>query len=290
MPYVALSAVLVYLGRAGTFGSQVSAREVRYFSDVIAVAALVLGAALMPVVGADRPVGPRTAPHLLFSLPRSFFTTLGVTYLLGAVVSSAAYVHPWHSNDAREFPERAFVQAVQKALETREGTEPVLIADVPLPIVVANPVIYPYNLPSRKLAALRPDLEATFAGTDLSILDSHGSIVDATVPDAPRSAPGPVEGCGYLVQSGGQTINIAQVLNLPWWVRIDYLASRDGTVVIQAGDDTREVRVESGLHSLYSFHTGGFDSVMLRTMGDLSVCVDTVRVGAIQVKHEVPTS
>ncbi len=171
VPYVALSAALVYLGRAGTFGSQVSAREVRYFSDVIGVAALVMGAALMPVIGAARPVKLRTDPRLLFALPRSVFITLGGVYLVGALFSSVTYVHPWHSTDPSRFPERAFVQTVQADLAARESADPVQIADVPLPVVVANPVIHPYNLPSRKLAPLSPGLVSTFQGNDLWILD-----------------------------------------------------------------------------------------------------------------------
>ncbi|WP_396041785.1 hypothetical protein [Aeromicrobium sp. UC242_57] len=52
VPYVVLSAGLIYIGRAGTFGSQVSAREIRYFSDLAAIGALALATALMPVAGA----------------------------------------------------------------------------------------------------------------------------------------------------------------------------------------------------------------------------------------------
>ncbi len=290
VPYVALSVLLVHLGRAGTFGSQVSAREIRYFSDVIAIAALVLGAAIMPILGSDRVVERRDSPFLLFALPRNLFVTLGGIYIAGSLISSGTYVHPWHSTNSEEFPERVFVQTVQRSLEERDSNEPVKLADVPLPATVALPVIYPYNLPSRNLAPLYPRIQPTFGGTDLSILDATGRIMEATVPDQPRSEPGPVKNCGYLVQSASRTIDIVGVVNVPWWVRMDYLASRDGTVVVRAGDDTRTVRVESGLHSLYTFHTGGFDTVTLRTMGDLSVCVDSVRVGSIQVKDEVPTS
>lgn len=290
VPYVGLSAVLVYLGRAGTFGSQVSAREIRYFSDLAIVGAIALGAALMPVIGSVRSVERREEPYLRADLRKPVLAAVALIYLVGSLYSSITYVAPWHeTRQAREFPERVFMGNVQAALQAMDPDDlPVRIADVALPTVVANPVIYPYNLPSRKLAPWSDRIRAVTAGTDISILSDDGHILKATVPDSPRARPGPVEGCGYLVQQARKTVRLVPVIDTLWWMRIDYLAGADGELEVWAGNSRQTVPVERGLHSAYVQTTGAYDSVQLRARGDFTVCVDNVHVGNIQGQDATP--
>ncbi|WP_456698182.1 hypothetical protein [Aeromicrobium sp. P5_D10] len=284
VPYIAGSAVFVYAGRAGVWGSQVSAREIRYFADIAAVAALALGTALLPIAGSRTSVERRERPYLLVQVPKHAFAVFGGLFLVGAVWSSISYAAPWHeTRDGTKFPERVFINEVRTQIAESEQ-RPVLIADVPLPAIVATPALYPDNLPSRKLAPLAPELQAVRAGTDLSILDVKGRIREAWVPKAPRADPGPVEGCGYLVQKQTSRIAIAPVADAPWWVRIDYLAGDDGTAFVRAGDSVQKIAVEKGLHSMFLATTGAYDEVLLRTGNDITLCVDNVHVGGIEPK------
>lgn len=287
IPYASLSILLVYAGRAGTFGSQVSAREVRYFADVAPIVALAIATMLLPIRGAGtRPVR-RSEPYLRITAPQWVTGTLVVAFLAGSLFSSITYLKPWHQkSDPIAFPERAFISKVQQELRRMPSGDKVTIADIPLPVRVANPVIYPYNLPSRKLAPLAPQLKAVESGTDLKVLDGKGRIREAHIAEAPRSETGPVESCGYLSIEEPVEIPIVPVVNLPWWVSVDYVASTDGRVRVEAGETTRIINVKSGLHTLFVQTTGFIDTVTLKSLGKLSVCADNVRVGQLHAKGD----
>ena len=291
VPYVLISAVFVHAGRAGVWGSQISALEIRYFSDVAAIVALAIGTMLLPVVGARVHREAREHPYLLVVAPRWAAPALFSLFLIGSVYSSATYVNPWHSRaDATTFPERVFVSNVMRQLDSRPtGSTNIEIADVALPFRVALPTLYPDNLPSRKLAPLSPDLTAVEFGTDLMILDSAGKIREAFIPEFPRSKKGPVKNCGFLIQGNETTIPIVPVVNLPWWVTIDYLASADGIVTIRAGNTKKNLPVKSGLHTVYFQTTGFIEGVTLKASQGISVCAENVRVGQLRARGEIAT-
>lgn len=281
VPYVLVSALLVYAGRAGTFGSQVSAREVRYFSDVAALLAFGLGTVIMPIRGALHRPGPRADPYLRLRLPRPVLVGLAGAVVVGSVGSSVAYTLPWHDRwDSTAFPERTFVNDLLDDLDRRDERS-TSVVDVPLPPVIGNPVIAPFNRPSHKLASLAPRLKAVSAGTDLGIIDDDGRIQLARVTGGSRAEPGPVEGCGYLVNPE-ETIDVSPVLDLPFWMQVDYLSSMDGTVVVTAGDTSVRVPVEEGLHSMFLATEGTFSEVTIRSETGAAVCVDTIRVGDVE--------
>ena len=292
VPYMLLSALFVFAGRAGVWGSQISALEVRYFSDVAAVMALGIGTMLIPMRGAKVRRRPRDEPPLKVVLPRRVAPILLSLFLVGSLVSSVTYVAPWHSkNNETEFPERAFVANVMRQLaDERVMTPDLQIADAALPFKVALPTLYPDNLPSRKLAPLASQLNTTTFGTDLKILDDKGNIRDAVIPDPARTERGPVKDCGFLVQQSDESIPIVAVVDLSWWISVDYLASEDGTVRVQAGKTTQNVKVKSGLHTLFLQTSGGFSRVEMKAPQGLSVCVDNIRVGFPQAKGGAPAS
>lgn len=289
VPYTAASIGLVFGGRAATFGSQVGAREVRYFADLAAVGALALATALLTIRGARTGPERRTDPRILVPLPRSGVIMLVTVFVAGSLVSTITYALPWHAEaDPRAFPERAYVAAVERSLDQRDG--PVTVADLPLPVTVANPLTPPYNLPSWKLAALGDRLRTTTQGSDLLMLDAEGRIRRATIDAPGRAAPGDVEGCGHLVQQARTGIPVTEVVAGPWWVRIDYLASADGFVDVTAGDMFRRIQVDRGLHSMLFASGGDFRTVGLVASAGLSVCVDDVRVGSVTPRDEEPSS
>lgn len=285
VPYTAASIALVFGGRAATFGSQVGAREVRYFADLAAIGALALAASLLPILGARTGPEPRPVPRVTRPLAPGLVRGLVAVFVVGSLVSTVTYVRPWHAeDDARRFPERTYVAAVERSLAQEDG--PVTVADLPLPVTVANPLLAPYDLPSWKLAPLEPRLRTTTQGNDLLMLDDEGSIRPATIDAPGRAGPGPVEGCGYLVQQAGRTIDVVGVVPGPWWVRIDYLASEAGFVDVTAGPMFRRVPVEEGLHTMLFRSDGDFDEVTLKASGVVTVCVDDVRVGEVVPQDE----
>lgn len=284
LPYVAVSAGLVFAGRAATFGSQVSAREIRYFSDVAVIIAFALGTALMPIIGAKVAVRPRVEPFITVAMPRALVRTLVIVFLVGSITSTITYVRPWHSTTTEvEFPERKYISRVEASLRSAP-TGPVRIADLPLPVTVANPVIFPYNLPSRKLAPLAPRLQAVQQGTDLQMLDTKGRIRTAMIRDAPRAAPGLVKNCGYLVQGNTTRIPITPVFPGPLWTRVDYLANSDGVVRVRAGSTDRQIGVEQGLHTMFFLTEGDFGAVWFEPDPSLTLCIDNIHVGPVVPK------
>lgn len=281
VPYVAASAVFVFAGRAGTWGSEISAREMRYFADLAVVAAIVVGTATMPIVGATRAVRPRREPLLTVAPSRSMVVVLGVVVMTGWIGSTVAYALPWHDRwSAQAFPERAFVTTTMDDLAKLPPDDTVEIADVALPVVIANPVIAPYNLPSRKLAPLAPRLVAVTHGNDLLALDDSGHLRDADVDGPVRTQPGELQGCGHGVFPTG-TIDIVPVVNRPWWLKVEYLAADAGDLRVHAGDTTTTVHIAKGLHTLFVRTEGAYDEVTLTSLDGIGVCVDSMSVGDI---------
>lgn len=293
VPYLGASAFLVFAGRAATFGSQVSAREIRYFADLAAIGAFCLAVGLVPIVGSLNGVQRRDRPKALFSLPPRLVGAMVTVFAVGSLVSTVTYVLPWHErDDTTAFPERAFVRTVERSLDARPGGG-ATIADLPLPVRIANPVIAPYNLPSRKLAPLGPRLTAVDQGNDLDMLDADGNIRPATIAAGPRSKPGPVDDCGYLVQQDRETIDLVPVLVQGLWVQIGYLANEDGFVDVRLGGMFRRIPVKAGLHTMLFRSEDGADEIELVASRDVTLCVSDVRIGAVTPREgasDVPDS
>jgi hypothetical protein len=118
---------------------------------------------------------------------------------------------------------------------------------------------------------------------DLRVVDENGSLQPAVIGTGVQSLPGPAAGCGWPVTGGSLTIPLdGDAFDYTWWVRIGYLGSAEDTMTVTTGDQTVEVPVEKGLHSVFVRVTAEFDSV---TLGGLApghtVCVDEVSVGDV---------
>ncbi len=273
--YAVLSAGLIAAGRATAFGPEAAAFELRYFSDLAGVAALGVGLTLMPVPGALGSLQPRDPPILKLRVrdrwPRGLMAILAV----GAMISSVAYVLPWHSD--REMPQRDYVSQVRA--ETADG--PRALADTAVPDVVLWNAAFPASLASRTLAPLGSRLRFVTSGNDLQTLDDNGRFVDAFLPGEPRNPPGPSEGCGYPVRASAVRVPLEPVIDFPFWMTIGYLAAQDGRVTISAGTSVHEVPVKKGLHTLYVTTEGAYDAVTITPVNPVAMCVDGVHVGQL---------
>lgn len=273
--YAVLSAGLIAAGRATAFGPEAAAFELRYFADLAAVAALGVGLALMPIPGARGSLEPRDPPILTLRVRARWPRTLMAIIVIGATISSVAYVRPWHSD--RDMPQRTYVAQVR----SETAAEPARVADISVPDVVLWNAAFPASLASRTLAPLGDRLRFVTSGTDLQTLNGEGRLVDAFVDGGPRNLPGPKVGCGYPVSTQSVRIPVAPVINFPFWLTIGYLAGQDGRVKITAGTNIYEVEVKKGLHTAFVATKGAYDAVIITPIGSSALCVDGVTVGQI---------
>ena len=153
-------------------------------------------------------------------------TGAATVMLAGAVVSTLAYVAPWH----RDFPARAYIP---NALTTI-AADPVPVADVEVPELVQLPIHYPHNLPSHLLAPYGDLVQTTQAGNDLRILDAHGRSSQAGIGGGAVTEPGDEEGCGLRVGSRAQQIELAREnMDTFPWTSLNYAASGNGRAQIR---------------------------------------------------------
>jgi hypothetical protein len=276
VPYLLLGALLIAAGRAEAFGATSAGLELRYLADMGGVVALCLALATMPLKGAWQSAEPRTTPLITVAPSRRLLQVGAAVFLIGSLASSIAYARPWHDDD--KMPQRAYVETVRSQL----GSTPVTVAEAGVPEETMSPVTFPYNLVSRFLAPLGDRIRVTEAGNDLRILDEEGNLADATIDaEKPRSAPGPVEGCGYAAKGATTTIPIEPVIPFDFWMSVNYLAEADGTIVLRAGENTIEAPVEEGLHVLFVRTKGGYDEVSIEPPAGSGLCVDAISVGAL---------
>ena len=242
----------------------------RYLTDTLPVTALVLGLLLVPVTGAT--IASR--PVRVQGRWRTFAAGVTAVFLVGSVVSTVAYAAAWH----RDYPARAFVDNARSSLTS----EPAVIADLEVPNNVQARLSYPHNLPSRLLYPMGSGVDATYRGNDIRILDDEGIHRQAAIFASATSRPGPVRDCGYRVSDRAVRIRLDKTVPNPfWWVAIGYLSSADADLEVRLdGTKVDDIHVQNGLHTYFMRGEGPLDTVTLRSTSDnVTVCVDTVRVG-----------
>jgi hypothetical protein len=270
--YALASAVLVGAGRAGDFGVASASLELRYFADLSGVVALCLGLALLPVRGAVGSSEPRTPVVLDLHVGRRWVAAGLAVVLAGSLWSSFAYARPWH--DPEQMPQEQWIANATEGLTA----EPVEIPDTPVPDSVLWAAGFPANLVSRLLSPLGDRVQVVDQGTDLKMLDDRGRLRPATIPDVPRTQPGPDGACGYAVRESTK-IQIVPVLDFDFWLTISYLGAQDGTMTVSAGRTETELPVERGPHTAYVRTQGAYDSVTLTPAPGTTLCVDNLNVG-----------
>lgn len=284
LPYAAGSALLVAAGRAGAFGTQSAALELRYHAEIGGVAAVCLALAFLPVRGALTTPEPRTPAVLARVAPRRWVLIAMVVVLAGSLLSTVQYVRPWHDPD--RMPQIDWVTTASTALTE----EQVPLADVGVPDSVLWSAGFPANLYSHLLAPLGDRLDAADHGTDLRVLDAQGRPALASIVGSPRSEAGPVAGCGWSVGSEDTVIPIAPVIDFTFWMTINYVATADGTMVVAAGDNERTIDVRQGAHTAFLVTYGAYDQVTVRTDAGVRLCVDNINVGDLGAVASTPTA
>jgi hypothetical protein len=265
--------LLLLRARGAMFGGSLGT-DARYLSDIPIVLCLCLALATAALPGAPGSSEPRQ-PELVARAPGWLVTALTAAVVLGGIISSIAYVRPWHDNEARDF----FTRLDEEL--TAQG--PVDLADRVLP----RSVISPYMAPNNTLSFLTPlstgDARFPESSSSLHVVDDDGRLMPAGVRASLASRPGKVPDCGWRVTDAGASVPLTgRADDDRWWMRIEYLATAPSTATVAAGESTFEVSLRSGLHDLFLRVGSGFDAVSITGVEpDVTVCVDTIQVGPV---------
>ncbi|MFG1761028.1 hypothetical protein [Micromonospora echinofusca] len=289
--YLALVVALLGATRLGSVYSDVAGSVPRYVTDVVVVAALCVGVALLglaaPVTGpadgttghladGEREAGDRR-PEWLTRYRETASTLIVVVLLaggLGTAWSTARYGDEWAVKRGLAYLETARAELAAAP----PGT---VFLDRPVPEGVVPNLSAPYNRQSKFFQALEDGPVFVTGAEEPAIFDDQGRITPVRV-DGPAVPPGPDEGCGYKIL-GGQTIRLP--LSAPrddwfWVVRVGYLSSADSTAVFRLGSSAREFPVKQGLHQYFFEFTGGGDTVELTVpRHGVTICTNEVVVG-----------
>ncbi|WP_373367510.1 hypothetical protein [Micromonospora purpureochromogenes] len=280
LSYVAMVAVLFAATRLGGVLSPLAGLVPRYVADVVVVAALCVGVALLGRSDAEEDdVASWPVPTVLrepgaFAVGLIAMIMVLATVGVGTLWSTARFGDNWRTKHGRDY-----LSTAQSELAVAPpGT--VFLDDIVPDRVVAG-YFWPDNLQSH---FFRPaEVKPTFV-TDAespSMFDETGRIRPAAVQGR-RNVPGPDETCGHRID-GGRTTRIpldGPVPEWPWAVYFGYLSSGDSTVTFRLGEASHQFAVRRGLNQIFFRLEGGGPAVEV-TAADPSVviCTKVITVG-----------
>ncbi|GLJ67024.1 hypothetical protein GCM10017579_10600 [Nocardioides luteus] len=269
--------------RAGGVGPDI-ALAYRYLTDTIAVTAMALALATLPLRGAVETLAP-TRTSAFLDVPKRVAVVTAIVAGLG-LFSSFSYAQGWHEDDNT----RRYIDTVQADLA--DVDEPLPMADGPVPEWMVWGASHPYNQVSRVLRPLADKMEFPRASTDhLYLVDEDGHIRPAAV-DPERRAIGAVaasqsrDKCTMRIrQTPLQVALDGGVDGAGWWVRVSYVAGADdaGRMRVTAGDHSYDVDIRPGFRSLYlRTGEGRFDTLEFQSLTPGSKpCLGGVEIGNV---------
>jgi hypothetical protein len=275
LAYVAMVAGLLAATRLGGIFSPAAGLAPRYVTDVVLVAALCLGVALVGLREAE--AGRAQAlPAVLRSrtaVAAALVVALGA-FMLGSAWSTARYADIWSVKHGRDF-----LGTARAELATAPpGT---VFLDRELPVDIQDRLAWPYNLQSRFFEPVPDKPVFVTEGESPSVFDDAGHIRKAMVSGY-HVPPGPDSQCGYRLESG-RTVSLAlehEVYEWQWVVRIAYISSGPSAALLRLGDGSHWFQVHKGVGQIIFVIEGVGNTVEL-TVQDPSVtlCLYDVTVG-----------
>lgn len=289
--FVGIGGVMLTLTRAAVYGATIG-REYRYFTELVLVAPLAIGLALLPVRWPSRTgtvaLSPRRLPRALqvrldpwrpvAGLVRS---RIGLTvalacslFVLSSAVSTVRHDQNWHDSSARDYlstvrteladaPDVRLVDArVPRRIDPFQEEESFL-----------SHVLRPVTEPSRFLTS-------GTAGDELRMLDDDGRVQQVAI-EGPSAPAGPTAGCGWLVTKEPLTVPLdAVVTDDRSTLALTYFTDADGVATVTAGSTRTSVLFREGLHQLYVVVDGPLSRVRLEDLpAGVDVCVTGLRAG-----------
>ncbi|MFJ5619987.1 hypothetical protein [Micromonospora sp. NPDC093243] len=278
--YLGLVAALFAVTRLGGPLGPLVGVVPRYVADVVLVAAICVGAALLGTKDADEEdVSAWPLPTVLrepgaFAVGLVSIIAVLVTIGVGTLWSTARFGDNWSTKYGREY-----LATTQAELATAPpGT---VFLDNVVPDRVVAGYFWPDNLQSH---FFRPaDRRPTFVteAERPSTFDEFGRIRPVVV-EGRKVLPGPVPDCGHLAQ-GGQTARIpldGYLEEWPYVVHFGYLSSGDSTAIVRLGEASRQITLRRGLNEVFFLLEGAGSAVQV-TVGTpgVGVCTNLITVG-----------
>jgi len=256
-------------------------RDPRYTADAVVVAALAVGFALLPVVGAPGPsVATRQEPlrgRAFAALPARLASrpapgpVSASLVLLPAYLASCLITTGLSAQHMERTSGRSYVATARAEFARQAGAS---VWDGPVPDDLIGAVFTRDASVSRVFASLPTAPRLNEPTEDLRMVDGLGLLRPVDMLAEARSLPSSVPDCGYGVQAGQErVIPLDRVASArPQVVRIGYYNGRavPGTVRV----DLKPTRVvfQRGLHYLYVVVEG--------PVARLSLSVEAAETGA----------
>jgi len=202
-----------------------------------------------------------------------FVIAVVAVLVLASLVSTARYREVLAGSGTRDYIDTARSSLAQAA----DGQS---LVDGAVSPAVVSPLRFPYNTYSSVLGPFEDRPAFGDPTTLLRVLDDDGELRPALV-EGTAAAPGPVAGCGWIVQGRADIALAAPVVDFRHVVRVGFLSSGDGTarVSLQQGE-VREFAVSRGLSELVITLTGGGSTLKISDLTPgVTLCTDDVRVG-----------
>ncbi|MGC5022707.1 hypothetical protein [Micromonospora sp. DT47] len=279
--YLALVAALLAATRLGLGLSAVMGLVPRLVSDVVVVAALCIGVALL---GLANPAGETLARSWTWPVAlRGRRALVGALVVALAAASGTAWSGSQFADDWAVKQGRDYLHTAQAELsKAPPGT---VFFDQPVPEGVVAALSRPYNLQSHFFRPIQPQPVFVTEAETLWMFDEAGHIRLARVAGT-AIEPGPEGVWGHCVD-GGQTVRmpLTKPLNNEWEraVRIAYISTGDSPAVLRHGGATREFQVRGGgVRQVFLVMGGGGDTVEL-TITDRTVrlCTNEITLGSL---------
>ena len=276
---VAAWALVVGSSRFATLG-QYASMDSRYSADIIPIAALAFVYALTST-RVERMGGGAWLVPLPARVVRSWHAICAGTAV--AIIMSSLVTWSIQMDGLGPASPRSWTDRLIGSAQT---LGPATLFDSNAP----DNVVYPAFLPddariSRMLAPLGLPLSFNGPTGDLLIVDADGSIVPGKVAVQSRSLPGPVPGCGYLLEPGAAPVEVPlskQMYNWDWGLEMGFLAQGPAEVVLSADLADQSLLLPAGLGSVESVIVSSLGVVTLAVPpGSATVCVDYLAFGPV---------
>jgi hypothetical protein len=254
----------------------VAVRDERYAVDGFSVAVV---AVVLCWTGRSR--GPARSRATHPALPWAAAVALTSSLVLGNVWAAqrngASPASEWLATSRHELAD---------ATRHATGDRPLVLVDGAAPDRVLQAAFWGENTRlSRMLAPLAPEVAFRRPAEQLWTLDDSGRLVPSRIEALTTSRPGPVEGCGYLVPSGGEvTIPLTTALyHWGWGVEVSTFSDRPSDLTLEVAGAAITVPLPSGPQVRRVQHDGEVrDHVVVRSSADSgAVCVTDLRAGPL---------
>lgn len=267
--YLATDLGLLAVTRLDFIGAEL-ARDPRYVTDAIPVAALCLALILMPgrasVASApalrDAPAGrPILLTSLLLAYLASCLITTGAVARHGSAHSAAGYLDTLRGSLAAD-PDAQLV-------------------DGPVPIKILSSLFAERSGLSTVTTAMGLDRTYGAPAEHLLIADLQGRLRPVDLKDPVRSARGPVRGCGWEAR-GPDGVVVALPQPAGGVVRLGYFVGESVRAVVETAGRRHDVVLLEGLHDLYVPLPPGVlaaDVTLSGLPAGVNACLGVVSVG-----------